>query len=77
MYLEIHSKFSAEAKGVEEVEPVLHAHTKSGEIAPVEPSYDDSTTEGIGELLGERVKQILVGFLGQSRNIHLNPGLLG
>jgi hypothetical protein len=27
--------------------------------------------------LGERVKQILIGFLRQIRNIHLNPGLLG
>jgi hypothetical protein len=63
--------------GVNEADPVLHAHTQSGEIAPVESSYDGSTTEGRGELLCQRVEQILVGLLRQSRDIDLNPCLLG
>ena len=50
--------------GVDEVDPVLHAHAKCGEIAPVEPPYDGRAAEGIGKLLCQRVEQILVGLLG-------------
>ena len=46
-------------------------------LAPVEPPYDGRTAKGIGELLCQRVEQILVGLLGQIRDIDLNPGLLG
>ena len=63
--------------GVDEVDPVLHAHTESGELAPVEPPYDGSTTEGIGELLCQCVEQILIDLLRQIRDIDLNPCLLG
>src|SRR5262245_3480274 len=63
--------------GIDEMDPVLHAHTKSGEIAPIESPYDGSTTKGIGELLCQRVEQILVGLLRQIRDIDLNPCLLG
>ena len=63
--------------GVDEMDPVLHTHTKSGEIAPVEPSYDGRATEGIGELLCQRVEQMLIGLLRQIRVIDLNPCLLG
>ena len=62
--------------GVDEMDTILHAQTTSGEIAPVEPSYDCRTTKGIGELLRQRVKQMLRGLLRQVRNIDLNPCLL-
>jgi len=62
---------------VNKMNPVLHAYTKSGEIASVEPSQDRSATEGISKLLRQRVEQIQVGLLMQVRDIDFNPCLLG
>ena len=52
--------------GVDEVDAVLDLQAQSGEVAPIEPPYDLRTIEGIGELLGEYVEQILISLLRRS-----------
>jgi hypothetical protein len=49
--------------GVDQMDAVLYLQAMSREVPPIGPPHDRRTAKGIGELLGERVKQILIGLL--------------
>jgi hypothetical protein len=57
--------------GVTEGDAVLGLQAMAGKVSPSEPPHDRRTAKGIGELLGKRIPQMLIGFLRQIRDIHL------